>query len=91
MIISMTAQCRVWSLAHAFSWLQLGVNQSGAGCILLHDLVIPLKETAIFTSDRDQVLCERLNRHPHLRARVESLLEVVENAAGVCFNPRPLE
>lgn len=34
--------------------------------------------------DRDQVLCERLNRHPLLRARVESLLEVVENAAGEC-------
>ena len=26
--------------------------------------------------DRDQVLCERLNRHPLLRARVESLLGV---------------
>ena len=34
--------------------------------------------------DRDQVLCERLNRHPRLRARVESLLQVVENAAGDC-------
>ena len=34
--------------------------------------------------DRDQVLCERLNRHPRLRARVESLLEVVEDAAGDC-------
>ena len=32
--------------------------------------------------DRDQVLCERLNRHPLLRARVESLLAVVEDAAG---------
>jgi hypothetical protein len=38
----------------------------------------------MFTSDRDQVLCERLNRHPHLRTRVERLLEVVENAAGDC-------
>jgi hypothetical protein len=34
--------------------------------------------------DRDRVLCERLNRHPRLRARVESLLEVVEEAAGDC-------
>jgi hypothetical protein len=32
--------------------------------------------------DRDRELCERLNRHPQLRARVESLLEVVEEAAG---------
>jgi hypothetical protein len=34
--------------------------------------------------DRDQLLCARLNRHPLLRARVESLLEVVEDAAGDC-------
>jgi hypothetical protein len=34
--------------------------------------------------DRDLVLCERLNRHPLLRARVESLLAVVEEAAGDC-------
>lgn len=34
--------------------------------------------------DRDQLLCERLNRHPRLRARVESLLEVVEDAVGDC-------
>ena len=46
--------------------------------------MIRLKETAIFTSDRDQVLCERLHRHPHLRARVERLSEAVENAAGDC-------
>jgi hypothetical protein len=36
------------------------------------------------TIDHDQVLCERLNRHPRLRARVESLLEVVEDATGDC-------
>jgi hypothetical protein len=53
-------------------------------CIIPHGLLILLKETAMFTSDRDQVLWERLNRHPHLRARVESLLEAVENAAGDC-------
>ena len=34
--------------------------------------------------DRDHLLCARLNRHPHLRARVESLLAVVEAAAGDC-------
>ena len=38
----------------------------------------------MFTTDRDQVLLERLNRHPHLRARVDSLLAVVEDAAGDC-------
>jgi hypothetical protein len=32
--------------------------------------------------DRDLVLCERLNRHPRWRARVESRLAVVEDAAG---------
>jgi hypothetical protein len=42
------------------------------------------KETLMLAIDRDQVLCERLNRHPCLRARVESLLEVVEDAAGDC-------
>lgn len=36
----------------------------------------------MFTSDRDQVSWERLNRHPYLRTRVESLLEAVENAGG---------
>ena len=38
----------------------------------------------MFTPDRDQVLLERLNRHPHLRARVDRLLAVVEDAAGDC-------
>lgn len=32
--------------------------------------------------DRDQRLLERLNRHPLLRARMESLLAVVEDAVG---------
>jgi hypothetical protein len=36
------------------------------------------------TIDRDQLLCERLNRHPRLRARVENLLAVVEDVAGDC-------
>ena len=35
-------------------------------------------------TDPDQMLLERLNRHPLLRARVENLLEVVEEAAGDC-------
>ena len=38
----------------------------------------------MLTTDRDRVLLERLNRHPHLRARMESLLAVVEDAAGDC-------
>ena len=36
----------------------------------------------MLTTDRDRELGERLNRHPQLRARVESLLAVVEDAAG---------
>ena len=38
----------------------------------------------MLTVDRDRELGERLNRHPQLRARVESLLAVVEDAAGDC-------
>src|SRR5512135_3390387 len=59
-----------------------GVIQSDAGPIIQHDLLIPSKEIPMFAIDRDQVLCERLNRHPLLRARVENLLGVVEDAAG---------
>jgi hypothetical protein len=33
-------------------------------------------------AEADLRLLERLNRHPHLRARLESLLGVVEDAAG---------
>ena len=45
----------------------------------------------MFTSDRDQVLWARLNRHPHLRTRVESRLETVENAAGDCEKADAME
>ena len=38
----------------------------------------------MLTTDRDRVLLERLHRHPHLRARMEGLLAVVEDAAGDC-------
>lgn len=38
----------------------------------------------MLTTDRDRELGERLNRHPLLRARVENLLAVVEDAAGDC-------
>lgn len=38
----------------------------------------------MLTIDRASDLGERLNRHPQLRARVESLLAVVEDAAGDC-------
>jgi hypothetical protein len=33
-------------------------------------------------NDCDRVLFERLNRYPHLRSRMESLLAVVEDAEG---------
>jgi len=36
----------------------------------------------MLTPDRDQRLLERLNSHPLLYARIESLLGVVEGAAG---------
>jgi len=35
-------------------------------------------------SDRDPLLGERQNRHPRWRARVESLLAVVADAADAC-------
>ena len=38
----------------------------------------------MLTTDRDQILLERLNRHPLLRTRMESLLTVVEDAEGDC-------
>jgi hypothetical protein len=38
----------------------------------------------MLTTDPDHVLLERLNRHPQIRARVENLLAVVEDAAGDC-------
>ena len=34
------------------------------------------------TTEQDAVLLQRINRHPLLRARFESLLEVVEDAGG---------
>ena len=36
----------------------------------------------MLATDRDPMLLDRLNRHPLLRARVERLLAVVEDAAG---------
>ena len=35
-------------------------------------------------NNSDQMLLDRLNKHPKLRSRVESLLQVVENANGDC-------
>jgi hypothetical protein len=35
-------------------------------------------------SHNDQTFIDRLNLHPELKKRVESLLNVVENAAGDC-------
>jgi hypothetical protein len=36
-------------------------------------------------SNNDQIFINRLNQHPELRERMESLLKVVENAAGDCI------
>lgn len=60
-----------------------GVIQSDAGPIIPDGLLIVFKESPMFMTDRDQTLIERLDRHPLLRTRVESLLVVVENAMGV--------
>ena len=38
----------------------------------------------MLTPDRNATLIERLDRHPILRCRVESLLRVVEDAEGDC-------
>jgi hypothetical protein len=35
-------------------------------------------------SNRDELFLTRLNHHPHLRERMETLLNVVENVAGDC-------
>lgn len=35
-------------------------------------------------SNNDQLFINRLNQHPELRERMESLLNVVENAGGDC-------
>jgi hypothetical protein len=35
-------------------------------------------------SHKDQLFMTRLNHHPQLRARMETLLNVVENLAGDC-------
>jgi len=35
-------------------------------------------------SNKDQLFLTRLNQHPHLRERMETLLNVVENVAGDC-------
>ena len=49
-----------------------------------YDVLTPPPETPMLTTDHDRILLERLNRHPHLRARMESLLAVVEDVAGDC-------
>ena len=36
------------------------------------------------TSSKDQQFIDRLNQHPKLRDRMESLLNVVENTTGDC-------
>jgi hypothetical protein len=46
--------------------------------ILLFALTFPRHST------KDQLFMTRLNQPPHLRERLETLLHVVENAAGDC-------
>ncbi len=36
-------------------------------------------------TNEDQLFISRLNQHPKLRNRMESLLQVVENSAGNCI------
>jgi hypothetical protein len=50
------------------------------GFAKIHLFLLPL----IMTSSKAQEFVDRLNHHPKLRARVESLLNVVENVAGDC-------
>jgi hypothetical protein len=40
--------------------------------------------TSTMHSNKDQLFITRLNHHPQLRARMETLLNVVENVAGDC-------
>ena len=35
-------------------------------------------------SHRDELLLTRLNQYPHLRERLETLLNIVDNVAGDC-------
>jgi hypothetical protein len=35
-------------------------------------------------SNNDQLFLTRLNQHPHLRERMEALLNIVDNVAGDC-------
>jgi len=35
-------------------------------------------------SNRDERFLTRLNQHPHLRDRIETLLNIVDNVAGEC-------
>ena len=35
-------------------------------------------------SNNDQIFLTRLNQHPHLRERMEALLNIVDNVAGDC-------
>ena len=42
-------------------------------------------------SNKDQLFMTRLNQHPHLRERMETLLNVVENVAGDCTKAEAAE
>lgn len=40
--------------------------------------------TACLNTNKDERLLTRLNHHPHLRERLEALLNIVDNVAGEC-------
>jgi hypothetical protein len=40
--------------------------------------------TSTMHSNNDQLFLTRLNHHPHLRERMETLLSIVDNVAGDC-------
>lgn len=60
----------------------MGVIQSDASPIISAFSTDHPEGTPMLVTDRDLMWLERLNRHPILRARMESLLCVVEDAAG---------
>ncbi len=46
-----------------------------------------LPSNPVSTTPVSKSLEERLNRHPELKTKIESLLSVVENAEEICSKP----